>query len=98
MPAYLTKPAIRKSLKKYRALIDVSNMNELNDALIHIDANHYFANFLEADKVPGTSLRFNDFYKIMVLLSISSLIFNCNPDDPLATEIAKIYRTDRAHY
>ena len=51
MPAYLTKPEIRKSLNKYRALIDDSNMNELNDTLTHFDANHYFAMFLEADKV-----------------------------------------------
>ena len=30
-----------------------------------------------------------------VLLSISSLLTDCNPDDPLVTDIAKLYRTNR---
>ena len=31
-----------------------------------------------------------------VLLSISSLLTDCNPDDPLVPEIAELYRADRA--
>ena len=30
-----------------------------------------------------------------VLLSICSLLTDCNPDDPLVPEIAQIFRTDR---
>ena len=30
-----------------------------------------------------------------VLLSICSLLTDCNPDDPLVPEIAQIYRSDR---
>lgn len=33
-----------------------------------------------------------------VLLSICSLLTDCNPDDPLVTDIAKLYRTDRAKH
>nr|XP_002129381.1 ubiquitin-conjugating enzyme E2-17 kDa [Ciona intestinalis] len=33
-----------------------------------------------------------------VLLSISSLLSDPNPDDPLVPEIAKLYKTDRAKY
>ncbi|KAL8274748.1 hypothetical protein Esti_001297 [Eimeria stiedai] len=33
-----------------------------------------------------------------VLLSISSLLTDPNPDDPLVPEIAHIYKTDRARY
>lgn len=33
-----------------------------------------------------------------VLLSICSLLDEPNPDDPLASEVASVYRTDRAKY
>ena len=33
-----------------------------------------------------------------VLLSISSLLTDANPDDPLVPEIAHLYKTDRARY
>lgn len=33
-----------------------------------------------------------------VLLSICSLLTDPNPDDPLVTDIAHIYKTDRAQY
>jgi len=33
-----------------------------------------------------------------VLLSISSLLTDANPDDPLVPEIAQIYKTDRAKF
>jgi ubiquitin-conjugating enzyme E2 D len=33
-----------------------------------------------------------------VLLSISSLLTDPNPDDPLVPEIASMYKTDRAAY
>ena len=33
-----------------------------------------------------------------VLLSISSLLTDANPDDPLVPEIAHIYKTDKAKY
>lgn len=33
-----------------------------------------------------------------VLLSISSLLTDANPDDPLVPEIAHIYKTDRARF
>jgi ubiquitin-conjugating enzyme E2 D/E len=33
-----------------------------------------------------------------VLLSISSLLTDANPDDPLVPEIAHVYKTDRAKY
>ena len=33
-----------------------------------------------------------------VLLSISSLLTDPNPDDPLVPEIANVYKTDRARY
>ena len=33
-----------------------------------------------------------------VLLSISSLLVDANPDDPLVPEIANIYKTDRKKY
>ena len=33
-----------------------------------------------------------------VLLSISALLTDANPDDPLVPEIAHIYKTDRARY
>ncbi|MCO5594595.1 hypothetical protein L7F22_048628 [Adiantum nelumboides] len=33
-----------------------------------------------------------------VLLSISSLLTDPNPDDPLVPEIAHLYKTQRAHY
>ena len=33
-----------------------------------------------------------------VLLSISSLLTDCNPDDPLVPEIANVYKTDRKKY
>lgn len=33
-----------------------------------------------------------------VLLSISSLLTDPNPDDPLVPEVAHIYKTDRARY
>jgi len=33
-----------------------------------------------------------------VLLSISSLLTDANPDDPLVPEIANIYKTDRSKY
>ena len=33
-----------------------------------------------------------------VLLSISALLTDANPDDPLVPEIAHIYKTDRAKY
>uniref|UniRef100_A0A0M3HTW0 E2 ubiquitin-conjugating enzyme n=2 Tax=Ascaris TaxID=6251 RepID=A0A0M3HTW0_ASCLU len=33
-----------------------------------------------------------------VLLSISSLLCDPNPDDPLVPEIGRLYKTDREHY
>jgi len=33
-----------------------------------------------------------------VLLSLSSLLTDANPDDPLVPEIAQIYKTDKAKY
>ena len=33
-----------------------------------------------------------------VLLSICSLLTDCNPDDPLVTDIAQLYRTNRAKH
>jgi ubiquitin-conjugating enzyme E2 D/E len=33
-----------------------------------------------------------------VLLSISSLLTDPNPDDPLVPEIANLYKSDRAKY
>jgi ubiquitin-conjugating enzyme E2 D/E len=33
-----------------------------------------------------------------VLLSISSLLTDANPDDPLVPEIAHIYKSDRPRY
>ena len=33
-----------------------------------------------------------------LLLNISSLLTDANPDDPLVPEIARIYKTDRAKY
>lgn len=33
-----------------------------------------------------------------VLLSISSLLTDANPDDPLVPEIAHLYKTDKAKY
>ena len=33
-----------------------------------------------------------------VLLSISSLLTDPNPDDPLVPEIARVYKTDRVRY
>ena len=33
-----------------------------------------------------------------VLLSISSLLTDANPDDPLVPEIANVYKNDRAKY
>jgi ubiquitin-conjugating enzyme E2 D/E len=33
-----------------------------------------------------------------VLLSISALLTDANPDDPLVPEIAHVYKTDRARY
>ena len=33
-----------------------------------------------------------------MLLSISSLLTDPNPDDPLVPEIAQIYKSDRAKY
>ncbi len=33
-----------------------------------------------------------------VLLSISSLLTDANPDDPLVPEIAQIYKNDRAKF
>jgi ubiquitin-conjugating enzyme E2 D/E len=33
-----------------------------------------------------------------VLLSISSLLTDCNPDDPLVNDIAQLYRTDRERH
>ena len=35
---------------------------------------------------------------VAVLLSISSLLTDPNPDDPLVPEIAKVYKTDRPKY
>ena len=35
---------------------------------------------------------------ILVLLSISSLLTDPNPEDPLVPEIAHIYKTDRAKF
>lgn len=35
---------------------------------------------------------------VAVLLSISSLLTDPNPDDPLVPEIAKVYKTDRLRY
>jgi ubiquitin-conjugating enzyme E2 D/E len=35
---------------------------------------------------------------LLVLLSISSLLTDPNPDDPLVPEIANLYKTDRAKY
>jgi ubiquitin-conjugating enzyme E2 D/E len=34
----------------------------------------------------------------LVLLSISSLLTDPNPDDPLVPEIANIYKTDKVRY
>ena len=36
--------------------------------------------------------------KILVLLSICSLLCDPNPDDPLVPEIARIFKTDRDAY
>ncbi|CAH2050781.1 unnamed protein product [Thlaspi arvense] len=36
--------------------------------------------------------------KLLVLLSICSLLTDPNPDDPLVPEIAHMYKTDRAKY
>ena len=33
-----------------------------------------------------------------VLLSICSLLTDCNPDDPLVPEIAQLFRSDRARH
>jgi len=33
-----------------------------------------------------------------ILLSLSSLMCDCNPDDPLVGSIAKLYKTDRAEH
>ena len=33
-----------------------------------------------------------------VLLSISSMLVDCNPDDPLVPEIAHLYKTDRSKH
>ena len=33
-----------------------------------------------------------------VLISICSLLTDPNPDDPLVTEIAKLYKSDKARY
>lgn len=33
-----------------------------------------------------------------VLLSISSLLCDANPDDPLAPEVARVYKTDKAKF
>lgn len=35
---------------------------------------------------------------MQVLLSISSLLTDANPDDPLVPEIAHIYKSDRQRY
>jgi hypothetical protein len=35
---------------------------------------------------------------LQVLLSISSLLTDANPDDPLVPEIAHIYKSDRQRY
>lgn len=35
---------------------------------------------------------------VQVLLSISSLLTDANPDDPLVPEIAHIYKSDRPRY
>lgn len=32
------------------------------------------------------------------MLSISSLLIDANPDDPLLPEIAQVYKTDRTKY
>ena len=37
-------------------------------------------------------------HKFLVLLSISSLLTDPNPDDPLVPDIAKQYKTDKAGY
>ena len=33
-----------------------------------------------------------------VLLSVSSLLTDCNPDDPLVPDIAELYRSNRAEH
>lgn len=38
------------------------------------------------------------FLFVSVLLSISSLLTEPNPDDPLVPEIARIFKTDRPRY
>ena len=38
------------------------------------------------------------FFLWIVLLSISSLLNDPNPDDPLVPEIAHIYKTDKTRY
>jgi ubiquitin-conjugating enzyme E2 D/E len=35
---------------------------------------------------------------VAVLLSISSLLTDPNPDDPLVPEIARVYKTNREQY
>lgn len=36
--------------------------------------------------------------RLVVLLSICSMLTDPNPDDPLVPEIAHVYKTDRARY
>ena len=37
-------------------------------------------------------------HAFQVLLSISSLLTDANPDDPLVPDIARLYKTDNAKY
>lgn len=37
-------------------------------------------------------------FDLSVLLSISSMLTDPNPDDPLVPDIAHLYKTDRARY
>lgn len=36
--------------------------------------------------------------RVLVLLSICSMLTDPNPDDPLVPEIAHVYKTDRSRY
>ena len=53
------------------------------------DAHHNFCATMQS--------RLTDL-RLLVLLSICSMLTDPNPDDPLVPEIAHVYKTDRARY